>query len=277
MIPRRATSSALAVPYSLLTQQISDLSFFLVLSPLPPKDNLVILTGFQVTGITFNDTTTDNATASGVTFAASASGQSYTVNVNKEVILSGGTIGSPQILQLSGIGPAATLQSLGIDTVVDLPVGYNLQDHTSNTMYWSTPDGTVTWGTLKTNQTVNTTSLQAFADGDFANSQWTYVNEAIGYVALKDIMTDYTTFAQNATDFTEYNVDRLTAKLGLSDAQKKGLTSMYEITNEWMTGDVGQMEILLTELGGQTASGAQTVGIQAAAQQCVPCYNARPL
>ncbi len=47
-----------------------------------------------------------------------------------EVILSAGSIGSPQILQLSGIGPAALLQRLGIPVVVDLPgVGVNLQDH----------------------------------------------------------------------------------------------------------------------------------------------------
>jgi hypothetical protein len=69
----------------------------------------------------------------------------------------------------------------------------------------------------------------------------------------------------------------MAAKQKLNAAQMKGLTAMYEITNEWMTGDVGQMEILLTELGEPTASGAQTVGIQAAAQQCVPCSNTRPL
>jgi choline dehydrogenase len=47
-----------------------------------------------------------------------------------EVILSAGSIGSVQLLQLSGLGPAAHLQSLGIEPVVDLPgVGANLQDH----------------------------------------------------------------------------------------------------------------------------------------------------
>ena len=47
-----------------------------------------------------------------------------------EVILSAGSIGSPQILQLSGIGPAALLQQHGIPVVLDLPgVGANLQDH----------------------------------------------------------------------------------------------------------------------------------------------------
>jgi choline dehydrogenase len=53
-----------------------------------------------------------------------------TVTATREVILSAGAIGSPQILQLSGLGPAPLLQSLGIDVARDLPgVGSNLQDH----------------------------------------------------------------------------------------------------------------------------------------------------
>jgi len=47
----------------------------------------------------------------------------------RETILSAGAIGSPQILQLSGIGPGALLQRHGIPVVHDLPVGENLQDH----------------------------------------------------------------------------------------------------------------------------------------------------
>jgi len=53
-----------------------------------------------------------------------------TVNATEEVILSAGSIGSPQILQLSGIGPAALLRQHGIPVVQDTPgVGENLQDH----------------------------------------------------------------------------------------------------------------------------------------------------
>jgi choline dehydrogenase len=53
-----------------------------------------------------------------------------TVQAAREVILCAGSIGSPQILQLSGVGPADLLQSKGIDVVVDAPgVGANLQDH----------------------------------------------------------------------------------------------------------------------------------------------------
>lgn len=56
-------------------------------------------------------------------------GTSITVKASKEIILSGGTINSPQLLMLSGIGPKEHLQSLGLTTLKDSPVGYNLQDH----------------------------------------------------------------------------------------------------------------------------------------------------
>ena len=53
----------------------------------------------------------------------------YHVRVRKEVILSAGAIASPQLLMLSGVGPAAHLSSLSIPVVADLPVGDNMQDH----------------------------------------------------------------------------------------------------------------------------------------------------
>ena len=57
-------------------------------------------------------------------------GQPIAVATSKEVVLSAGAVNSPQILQLSGIGPAALLKEHGIDVVMDAPyVGENLQDH----------------------------------------------------------------------------------------------------------------------------------------------------
>ncbi|MEO3417004.1 GMC family oxidoreductase N-terminal domain-containing protein [Roseovarius sp. CAU 1744] len=57
-------------------------------------------------------------------------GKPVTVTAKKEVVLSAGAVNSPQILQLSGIGPAALLKEHGIDVVMDQPfVGENLQDH----------------------------------------------------------------------------------------------------------------------------------------------------
>jgi choline dehydrogenase-like flavoprotein len=56
-------------------------------------------------------------------------GQTEALFTEREIILTAGAYGSPQILMLSGIGSADELGSLGIPVVVDLPVGTNLQDH----------------------------------------------------------------------------------------------------------------------------------------------------
>jgi choline dehydrogenase-like flavoprotein len=59
-------------------------------------------------------------------------GATHTVKAKKEVIVCGGTINSPQILELSGIGSSDVLQKAGVDVLVDLPgVGANLNDHTA--------------------------------------------------------------------------------------------------------------------------------------------------
>ena len=56
-------------------------------------------------------------------------GKIYEIKATKEVVLSSGSVNSPQLLMLSGIGPAAHLNTIGIPLIADLPVGDNLQDH----------------------------------------------------------------------------------------------------------------------------------------------------
>jgi choline dehydrogenase-like flavoprotein len=71
------------------------------------------------------DSTTKQATA--VRFEKN--GKVYEVKATKEIILSAGSVNSPQILMLSGVGRADHLNSLGIPVLSDLKVGDNLQDH----------------------------------------------------------------------------------------------------------------------------------------------------
>jgi choline dehydrogenase-like flavoprotein len=67
-------------------------------------------------------------------------GQQEELRTEGEVILAAGAYGSPQVLMLSGIGPADQLASFGIPTIVDLPVGSNLQDHPMAPMSYLTDE-----------------------------------------------------------------------------------------------------------------------------------------
>jgi choline dehydrogenase-like flavoprotein len=64
-------------------------------------------------------------------------GQALHANAEREVILCGGAFNSPQVLMLSGIGPADHLRSVGIEPTLDLPVGKNLQDHLAVLMMYA--------------------------------------------------------------------------------------------------------------------------------------------
>ena len=93
------------------------------LRPVLHRKNLTVVTGAHATRLTF-----EGRRATGVEFRAG--GDSRTATASREVILAAGAIGSPQILQLSGVGPGGLLQQHGIALVHDLTgVGENLHDH----------------------------------------------------------------------------------------------------------------------------------------------------
>jgi len=93
------------------------------LHPAQSRPNLTIWTKTLVTRLLFEGTR-----ATGIAYLKE--GREQQVRANKEVILCGGTINSPQLLLLSGIGPADQLRTHGISVVADLPgVGRNLQNH----------------------------------------------------------------------------------------------------------------------------------------------------
>ncbi|XP_055933463.1 L-sorbose 1-dehydrogenase-like [Argiope bruennichi] len=98
------------------------------LVPAENRDNLHIVNEAFVLKVLINK----NKEAYGVRFKKD--GDVYDIRARKEVIMSAGSINSPQILMLSGIGPRAHLENLGIKVIADLPVGNNLHDHVGNIM-----------------------------------------------------------------------------------------------------------------------------------------------
>jgi len=95
------------------------------LKPISDRRNLTVRTDLLVTRVVV-----EKGRAIGVEIVDKPGGQPHLLRADREVIVSCGAIGSPRLLQLSGIGPADHLNSVGIDVVHDLPgVGSNLQDH----------------------------------------------------------------------------------------------------------------------------------------------------
>ena len=92
------------------------------LKPARKRRNLTVETRAHVTRVTLRGTT-----ATGIEYLRG--GEVQHAAAERAVILSAGAFSTPQILMLSGIGPAEHLREVGIAPVVDLPVGRNLQDH----------------------------------------------------------------------------------------------------------------------------------------------------
>ena len=93
------------------------------IKPAKNRSNLTILTGVLVQRVILK-----NKVATGVEY--SIKGVNKILHTNKEIILCAGSIGSPQLLQLSGVGPKNVLKDAGVELQHELPgVGENLQDH----------------------------------------------------------------------------------------------------------------------------------------------------
>ncbi len=100
------------------------------LRPAMDRDNLSVEVQALTSRIVFEGTK-----ARGVDYVQN--GESHTVHADREVILCGGAVNSPQTLLLSGLGEADYLKRFGIDVVADLPgVGKNLQDHLDATVQY---------------------------------------------------------------------------------------------------------------------------------------------
>jgi choline dehydrogenase len=102
------------------------------------RPNLTIITGAQVTRVVLEGAA-GHKVATGVEYRIGG-GETRTAFATKEVVLSGGAIGSPHLLLLSGIGPQAELEAIGIACQVDSPhVGKHLKDHLQVGLFFPAP------------------------------------------------------------------------------------------------------------------------------------------
>ena len=129
------------------------------LRPARRRKNLSVITRAHVTRIVFS-----GKSALGVEYLYR--GQTRSVGTRCEVILAGGAFNSPQLLQLSGLGPAAKLREFGIDVIADMPaVGADLQDHYNHRLMYQ--------------------CTEAFTLNDVVNNPGRGVVEALRYLFLR--------------------------------------------------------------------------------------------
>ncbi|KAG9018036.1 hypothetical protein FRB90_012539 [Tulasnella sp. 427] len=185
-----------------------------------------------------DSTTTDSAsrksvTATGVTFKVGS--KSYTVKLKKEVIVSCGSLKTPQLLELSGIGNKDILKKYGITPLVDLPgVGENLQDHVFVPNSFALKPGYTTFDILNNDPT--------FA----AQQNATYYKNGTGiYAATHSAFAffDLQTFLPQST------VNSL-LKTAISEAGSAGPSPLEQTAfniqaNAIQNTDLGQVEIIM--------------------------------
>ncbi|CCM03440.1 uncharacterized protein FIBRA_05573 [Fibroporia radiculosa] len=133
------------------------------LEPVYNRSNLDVLIQTQVTKLIPSTSSHGSPSFTAVEMAQSAGSQTYIVNASKEVVLSAGSIGTPQILMLSGIGDSNALKSVGVTPIVSLEdVGQNLIDHPLLANQWYV-NSTYTFEMVEYNGTLEEDLLEEWA------------------------------------------------------------------------------------------------------------------
>ncbi|CAD6899622.1 unnamed protein product [Tilletia controversa] len=169
------------------TRSYSAVAYYL---PNSARPNLKVYLNSTVTKINFESSKDlfGNVKASSVSFQTGDKTRS--LPVKKEVIVSGGVVNSPQILELSGIGNPSILKAAGIKTVVDLPgVGENLQDHTYTCAAFELKDGHVTLDSLRNDPQFAAQQKELYKQNSDSNpSIYTETVPAIAYISLETLV-----------------------------------------------------------------------------------------
>ncbi|CBF84465.1 hypothetical protein AN9011.2 [Aspergillus nidulans FGSC A4] len=146
------------------------------------RPNLKLLCEARVNKVILNGT---RATGVSITFR----GQEYTVSASREVIVSGGTIQSPQILELSGIGDPEVLAASGVQCLVEnRAVGANVQDHSVSLISWQMQPGVVTSDTLGQVPEAAAAALHQYAES--RTGPLSSIGSTQGFIPVKSILSD---------------------------------------------------------------------------------------
>jgi choline dehydrogenase-like flavoprotein len=149
------------------------------------RENLSVLMGALASRIIWDNSTlgSGNITATGVEYIVN--GTTYVVKAKQEVILSAGSLKTPQVLELSGVGNATILQEAGVPVVLDFPqIGENLLDQPVTVMDYLANEGVTTLDWLTWNQTYfnqqkelyDTAQTGAFTWGLSVSGNWPLEN-----------------------------------------------------------------------------------------------------
>jgi choline dehydrogenase-like flavoprotein len=192
------------------------------------RSNLKLLAKHQVTEIMFDKT----FGATGVKATNRDNDHQVTFKASKEVILAAGAIFTPQILQLSGIGPKKVLAAAGVKTKLDLPaVGSNFQDHPVAYLTWNITASFPNSGSLAANATFFEESRRLYEEeltGPLTKAQASY----IGFLSLELISNN----SQSILDDAE------------ATSAADFLPEVYSTSKDLLAGFAAQRDVLLKSI-----------------------------
>lgn len=202
------------------------------------RENLELLTKHQVTEIIFDD----DLAATGVKVLDRDNEQQVTFAAKKEVILAAGAFFTPQILQLSGIGPKSVLAAAGVETKLDFAaVGSNFQDHTTAYLSWNVTNQSPSPNILSTNATFFEEARKLYTEkrtGPLTKAQASYV----GFFSLESITNNSKTLLDNAKAFSANN---FLPEIYSHDAR---LVAGFEAQRDILIKSIGAGEVAVLEV-----------------------------
>ncbi|KAI0309820.1 hypothetical protein OF83DRAFT_1071441, partial [Amylostereum chailletii] len=208
--------------------------------PVQNRTNLKLLSNATVLKVDFAKKGKKGAiVATGVEYAVG--GKNYTVSVGKEVILAAGSLKTPQVLELSGIGNKTILNSLGIDVIIDFPqIGENFQDHPVTLLEFKVKNDVLTLDRLNYNQTYAQEQQELYNTN--ATGALTFTEAVIGPLPLQRTVNESTFNAM---------LSGLNVSLAAQGSQTPIQKAQYAALTKLVTGgEVGWFELTVVPSGG---------------------------